>query len=176
MCEAVRVGQNGSPGPVSSTELLHSVLVAPGDYEKESITYTLISHTEKKGMSVMREGASNEEILSILNARISAPHRYLHGIASFACSNIRDIVAIEDDALRAVSERLFSVLDTDMPNLPHHADIFATVPSKGEPKFDRAEFKKVRQQMLTVMSQNIVVARDFREGVFAEFDAPKQGA
>jgi hypothetical protein len=173
LCEEFTVGPHGSPGRVESTETLHSILIAPADYEKESIKYTLISHAEKKGMSVMRGGSSNEEILAIIKARVTTPERYLHGIASFACASIRAIAATQEDELRAAGERYFSVLDTDMPDVPNHADVFATVPSKGEPKFNKTEFKKVRQKMLAIMSQTITPPADFREGTFAEYSSAK---
>ena len=54
ICEGVSVGRHGSPGVVRHVETLYSVLIAPADLENDQIAVTMITHAEKKGMSVAK--------------------------------------------------------------------------------------------------------------------------
>jgi hypothetical protein len=165
VCEKVSVGRYGSQGPVKSSESLHSLLVAPGDLDKDQIAITVLTHAEKKGMSVMRESASNDELRRILDQRISAkPGRHFHGVATVSCAGIRGIVTTTDTPARCRGERLYSVLDTDMHGLPNHADVFATVPSKNPHKDTKNEYKAVRARLMSIMSDNFTPAGEFRGG------------
>src|ERR1700686_2835993 len=88
------------------------------------IAVTVITHAEKQGMSVLREGASNQEFERTITERIrNDPKRWFHGIASLRCAAVRSLVATSDTDQRDSGDRLYCVLDADMDALPHHADI-----------------------------------------------------
>jgi hypothetical protein len=90
MCERVSVGSHGSTGPVRDDEILHSVLVAPADLQGDQIAITIITHAERKGMSVLRDLASNEEFIQTLRLRLNnQPSRHFHGVASIRCADVR---------------------------------------------------------------------------------------
>jgi hypothetical protein len=128
ICERVTVGRHGSPSPVRSSEILHSVLIAPADLENDQIAITVITHAEKNGMSVLRDGASNEEFRQTINIRRQDnANRHFHGVASIRCAEVRalNLPPNANDPLRR--ERLYCVFDTDLEGRPHHADIFATM-------------------------------------------------
>jgi hypothetical protein len=75
---------------------------------------------------VLRSAATTAEFERILSERLGAGNRWLHGVASFACEDVRRLVATANSEQRNAGDRLFCVLDTDLPELPHHADVFAT--------------------------------------------------
>jgi hypothetical protein len=166
----VSVGRHGSPGPVLLSETLHSLLIAPADLDKDQIKLSVLTHAEVNGMSVMREGSSNGQIETILEQRIKgSAARWFHGVASLDWAAVRALRSQDDDLPRFSGERWFSVLDTDMPGLPHHADIFATVP-KGEPSGQsKARFRKERARLMDLMSGNVSTPTAFRGGEFAKY-------
>jgi len=127
------VGRYGSPGRVRSSERLYSVIIYPTDVQTPGpeLMYTFISHAEKNGMSVLREGASDEEFHATIELRLKGrDDRRFHGIASLLCSDVRRLLAKTRVDGQEVGDRLYCVLDTDIAGRPHHADIFATVPRK----------------------------------------------
>jgi hypothetical protein len=90
ICEKVTVGSHGSPGPVRDNEVLHSVLIAPADWENDQIALTVVTHAEKKGMSVLRDRASDHEFRETIRLRVrNDPKRHFHGVASISCGEVR---------------------------------------------------------------------------------------
>src|SRR5262249_40130868 len=88
VCESVSVGRHGSPSAVRSSETLHSILIAPVDFENDQIAMTVLTHATKKGMSVLRESATNEEFQKIIAARTRGdPKRHFRAVASLSCSD-----------------------------------------------------------------------------------------
>jgi len=168
MCEHVSVGRYGSPGPVKDYELLHSVLIEPSDFRmhEDQLMYTFISHAERGGMSVLRDAASDEEFREALRLRLTKADRKFAGIASFPCSGVREIVASTDVDGRQAGDRLYCVLDTDVADRPHHADILVTVPRIGE--ITRGTFRRQRNRLMAAVGTDIVPPATFRGGAIGQ--------
>lgn len=169
VCEQLSVGRHGSPGPVISAEALHSVIISPGDLAGDQINFVVLSHAEKKGMSVMRDRASNDELRKILDMRTAMKAgRNFHGVASIFCRDLRGLVSSVETQDRKIGERLYSVLDTDLPDLPSHADVFVTVPSKNPEKALKNEHRVFRERLLEMMEKNFIPAYKFRDGALSQ--------
>jgi len=146
---------------VKSAENLHSVIIAPTDLvDEDGLKITLITHAQVKGMSVLRGDASDDEFRTILKQRIKRPEHKLHGVATFRCADMRAIIAESDSEHRLFGDRLYCVLDSDLPDLPHHADIYATVPKGGT----KAAWKAEREQLLDLLSAGLRKPSEFRNG------------
>lgn len=115
-------------------------------------------------MSVLRGAASDDEFRYTLKQRIKKPGQTFHGVASFGCVHVRRIVAENTTAFRKQGDRLFHVLDTDMENLPHHADIFATVPKTDKPT---NVWKSEREALLDLLVDGFTPSAEFRNGTIA---------
>jgi hypothetical protein len=123
------------------------------------------SHVEKKGMSVLRENASNGEFEAIIRARIKdAAKQSLRAIATASCSRIRELVASQNSEKRRRSDRFYCVLDTDMAGLPNHADIFATVPRPHATLTDKTIWRRERAKLLGLFLEDVSDPRTFRAG------------
>ena len=165
VCERCSVGKHGSPGRVTTAEMLYSVIVAPGDLKGDQIALTLITHAEKKGMSVLRGDASDAEFGKIVSHRLNGPgKRELHGIAALPCKSLRNLRAETNTEQRLKGDRLYCTLDSDMPGLPHHADVFATVPRPAEGQSQKTAWKAQRGRLLELLQQNISTPDEFRGG------------
>jgi hypothetical protein len=169
ICECVSVGQHGSPGRVKNAEWLHSVIIAPTDFvDQDALKITLISHAQTKGMSVLRERASSDEFRTIVRQRIKKPNQQCHGVASFSCADMRAIIAETDSQHRSFGDRLYYILDSDLPELPHHADVYATVPQGGT----KAAWKAERERLLNLLTAGLTPSSEFRDGALLN-DAPR---
>ena len=163
-CEKISVGRYGSPGKVRGHEALHSILIAPGDLKNDQIAITVITHAERKGMSVLRENASNEEFQMIIRTRIrDATKQRFHGVATVGCARIRQLAAKEQSEQRRRGDRLYCVLDTDMNGLPNHADVFATVPRPHTTSGHKAAWRKEREKLLALSKMSPMRRRFVRE-------------
>jgi hypothetical protein len=154
------------PRKCRSRKKLHSVVVHPIDIDdKDALIITMITHAQKKGMSVLRERASNDEFNKIITARIPDPNkRSLFGIATISCAAVHGIVANETNEQRLKNDRLFSVLDADMAGLPSHADIFATLPRPHEVRTRKAAWQQERELLLSLLSDGLKPVAEFRDG------------
>ncbi len=164
------MGRYGTPGRVDPSEILYSVLIAPGDLKNDQIAITLITHAERKGMSVLREAASDEEFKSIVKARIKNPDQSFHGVAHVRCGDVQSLRAKESDQQRSSGDRLYYVLDTDIDGLPNHADIFATVPRPHEKNSHKAAWRKDREKLLELMLKEFSTSDQFRNGALLQTD------
>ena len=161
----VSVGRHGSPGRVRTSEILHSILIGPADLAGDAIAITLITHAERKGMSVLRGAASNAEFETIIGRRVKGdPKRWFSGVASFRSADVRSLSATADTELRSVGDRLYCVFDTDMAGLPHHADIIATMPRQHDKKKPKDAWRVERGRMLALMLNQISTPAQFRTG------------
>jgi hypothetical protein len=116
-------------------------------------------------MSVLRQNATNDEFKKILRTRIKdASKQYFHGVVPVSCGDIRALAATENGDQRRRGDRFYCVLDTDMDGLPHHADVFATVPRPHESKNAKAAWRMERARLLTLMMQDFSPPHIFREG------------
>jgi hypothetical protein len=172
VCELVNVGQHGSPGRVRSRELLHSVIIAPTDFrpnlDSDQIAVHVATQAEKNGLSILRGAAELEEFKRIVAERLSRATlekpRALFGIATFTCCDVRRMRARESTEYRKKGERLYYVLDTDLPRLPHHADILATLPRASDQNALKKAWRKERDELIELLGSNIVAPQNFRDG------------
>jgi len=139
-------------------------VIAPTDLDKDALAITMITHAEKKGMSVLRESASNEEFKATVTARIKKPGQKYHGVATFSCAEVRRIVAEGNTDQRKRNDRLYCVLDTDMEGLPNHAEIFATVPRPFKQNTPKAAWRNERERLLILLIGGFSAPAEFRDG------------
>jgi hypothetical protein len=109
------------------------VIIAPTDFDRTALAITMITHAEKKGMSVLREAATNDEFKATISQRLKKPSQSFFGVASFSCAKVRRLIAEEWTGQRCVRDRLYYVLDTDMEGLPNHAEICNATETFREP-------------------------------------------
>jgi hypothetical protein len=134
--------------------------------ENEERIYTFVSHAERRGMSVLRGGASDQEFQSTITLRLrNDPERSFHGVLSFPCSAVRELVATSDGHGRLTDDRLYCVLDTDADGRPHHGDVFATVPRHDQGVTNKTAWRRQRDQLLQVIRADFQSQQQFRDGV-----------
>jgi hypothetical protein len=146
---------------------LHSVLIARTDLEdNDALKITLITHAQLQGMSVLRGAATDTEFKTIIAQRTARDpsKRTFHGVAVVPCSSVHGLVAEQEDAQRCIGDRQFFVLDTDMDQLPNHADIFVTMPRPHATKTPRSTWQKERARLLDLLTANFIPADQFRGG------------
>jgi hypothetical protein len=170
ICEAVSVGRHGSPGRVKSAEKLLSVLINPSDFDSDQIALSFITHAERRGMSVLRGAASNDEFRETLSLRLKKANQTFHGVAIIDCSEVRGLASREDKNGRVVGDRLYYVLDTDAACRPHHADIFATLPKNSSSR--KAAWRAQRSYLMELVRKEIVAPADFRDGALSHQMTP----
>ncbi|UPK28373.1 hypothetical protein [Bradyrhizobium sp. 195] len=165
-CERISLGRHGSPGPVANSEKIYRILIAPTDMSAEQVALTAITHTETIGMSVLRDRATDDEFRSIVAGRTAQPGRSFVGVIELSCGEIRGLDSANDAEGRCFKDRHFIVVDTDMEKLPHHADVFNTMPrqnSEGKPTA-KTVWRRERGRLLDLANKNIVKRASFREG------------
>jgi hypothetical protein len=126
---------------------------------------TMITHAQKKGMSVLRHAANDAEFRKIIGARVPDPtKRSVFGVATIPCEKVRAIVAQENTEQRMKEDRLFTVLDADMDQLPNHGDIFATLPLPHAVRTPKAAWQQEREALLDLLSAGLEPIESFRNG------------
>ena len=166
-CERCTVGRYGSPGIVASSEMLHSVIIQPVDpkIRNDELWYTFITHAEENGMSVLREAASDDEFRETIRLRLKGdPTRSFHGVVSFPCASVRQLVARTDGHGRIAGDRLYCVLDSDAERRRHHADVFATLPRSGTKVSNKAAWRRQRSDLMKLLRDNFATPGQFRGG------------
>ena len=118
-------------------------------------------------MSVLREVATDDEFRAIIVQRLNKPKRMLKGFITVSCDEIRKLRAKEAAHGLSKGDRLYYVTDTDMEGLPHHADIFATVPTAGSAS--KALRRLQRNRMMELLAGRMQPHEGFRGGAFSEF-------
>ena len=158
-----------------SSENLHSVVLnIDVEMTGEALMYTFISQSQRKGMSVLREAANDDEFRTIINQRLNNPKRLLKGFVTFSCGDVRCLQAAETAHDFNKGDRLYYVVDTDMEGVPHHADIFATVSATGTT--NKAMRRQQRNRMMELLAGKAQSHEIFRDGAFSEFAAEQQVA
>jgi hypothetical protein len=165
------MGRNGTPGPVRNDEKLYRILIAPHqvDLSSEAILLTAISHTETTGLSVLRGSAAATEFNQIAQELLAGDQRRsVFGVAEIECESIRDLRNDADTLRRHTGDRHFIILDTDLPNLPNHADIFNTFPrppiSDKDPT-NKAIWRKERARLFDLAIAKVTKKATFRNGL-----------
>jgi hypothetical protein len=155
--------------------MLYSVIIKPVDpqIKNDELWYTFITHAEEKGMSVLRGAASDDEFRETIRLRLKGdPTRSFHGVVSFPCASVRELVALTDGNGRIAGDRLYCVLDSDAEGRRHHADVFATVPRPGmdvsnEAAWRKAAWRRQRGNLMNLLRHNFETPGQFRGGSLA---------
>lgn len=125
-----------------------------------------MSHVHKKGLSLLRQGASAEEFSETIRLRQKGKHK-LKAIATVKASDVRSIVADQDTEQRRKGERLFYILDTDLDGRPHHCDVIATLPAITDKLTHAAAWRLERKRLSALFTSGLQPAAEFRNGEIA---------
>ncbi|WP_309630124.1 hypothetical protein [Brevundimonas sp.] len=131
-------------GEVGNGELLARVLTSPGHYANDEILTQKLTAATASGVSLIRQGASDGEILLTIDTLLAmaAEPQTLIGAAIFPVDLVR---ALDGGA------RWYGIYHTPDGEKAHHADILATtVVGSGSfrKKEDRARRAKLRDAMM----------------------------
>jgi hypothetical protein len=167
-CEHGAVGTLAGATAVNDSETLYCVVVTPPDeMDGPQLAFTMLTHAERSGLSVLRENASNEEFVRVAQLRLkgssNSEARSVWGVAEIKCSAVRALKA--GDCLgRVDNDRLFCVYDTDDES-QFHAEIYQTSPRGLSKSKTEAVRKRDRQKLLSIYrAASIIKAEDFRGG------------
>lgn len=162
VCEAISIGRHGTPGPVAPSEKLYRILIAPHqvDLSSEAILLTAVSHTEVMGMSMLRDQASAEEFKRVANELLNGdPKRSVYGVSEIVCDEIRKLKSAVAEPRRNKEDRHFIALDTDLPSLPNHIDVFSTFPRPAKSDKDpssKAVWRRERARLFALAKANVI--------------------
>jgi hypothetical protein len=125
-CEPWSLREVGGDG-IPNTELVARILTSPDDYDETTSTIITgrLTQLYSMGMSVIRQGAPDAEIIRTVNDLLNggAEVRKLFGAVVITAEQLRSYVS--DDALR-----WFGLYSTDDRDKTHHADVFGTTVNK----------------------------------------------
>lgn len=126
-CEPWSLTETGGPG-IDDGGLIARILTSPDAYSETTATILTerLTHLYSMGMSVVRAGASDQEIADTVNNLLTnaAEQKRLVGAVVLPASAFRTY-ANDDDA-----SRWFAVYATDDRGKLHHGDVFGTRCSK----------------------------------------------
>lgn len=131
-------------------EPIARVLTSPGMFTNEEILTQRLTAASAGGVSIIRAGASDGEILATIQNLLEnqAVPQTLIGAVVIGASAIRSL---------GDPERWFGVYHTDAPAKFHHGDILATVP-EGSGNQKKKLSSERRYLLRDVMKESIVYA------------------
>ncbi len=162
VCEIHSLQAIGGDG-IKSDELVARVFTDPASYIRstEMIVGGSVTSVYSGGLSIIRQGASDEEILATINVLLAQHEaQNLVGAAVTVADNFRVLGS---------PDKWFGVYATDDDNKQHHADLLGTIPSgttNGINKLKshrRAELRKVLTQHLVFESDPVILLQRLRE-------------
>lgn len=135
--------------PVNDCEVIARVLTEPADYDvnvNELLTVKLTS-AHASGLSIIRTGTADDEILRIINRLMQAPDaQQLFGAVVMHAAEVRE------------PRTHFCVYDTDAPGLTLHGDIVGTFdPQLSKSAWKREESRR-RRALRDKMAAHVVRA------------------
>ena len=153
-CERFKLGRR-SPGPVSDDEYLNLIITDPQAIDRRSgkLLPILLKQIDEKGVSVLRDGATNKEFEITYEQMKSGSDakgkpRFWHGVCRFPARNLR-----YDGC-----QRRLGIYDTPLPDRRHHADIIA-------PPLDTRREREARQKrIIDEIGSSIIPVEKFRDG------------
>lgn len=154
ICETLSLRADGGTA-VSSDELVARILTSPDGFDEDAgvILHQKLLACYSLGLSVLRQGASDQEITSTVRllTQESEQPRTLFGAALTRVADIRQLDA---------GARWFAVYATDAPDNDHHADIMATTPkADSKNKVRKAESAR-RKKLRDLMQAQLLPASD----------------
>lgn len=159
-CEPFSLQASGGDG-VSNDELLARVLTSPDAYDEKtsSILTQKLMAVYSLGLSVIRQGAADAEILGTIDQLLQgqAEPRKLVGAILFSTRIIRSYDA---------ASRWFGVYATDDDHKQHHVDIIGTTPAGSTSQSKK--LKNERRYRLADDLRQYVIFADQRDALLAE--------
>lgn len=135
---------------IADDELIARVLTDPGGWKEGEILTAKLTNCFSRGLSVIRQGAADAEILSTVDALLRASdNQALIGAVVMPASEVR---AVGDPI------KQFCVYDTDAPEMVAHGDIVATMVRGMSNSAGRAEESARRRALRDRMTERIVLA------------------
>lgn len=148
-CEPWSLTEAGGDG-VAGHELIARVMTSPDGYNEseETIIAGKLTQLYAGGLSTVRQGASDDEILATITELMTGgeEQRSLVGAVVMTAEKLR-LYANDDD-------RWFGVYATDDRGKHHHIDVFGTVPAGGTSARERAKRQrryKLAEDMLPLL-------------------------
>lgn len=119
-CEPWSFVGDGFAG-IDNNEVIARVVTTPGMYSEGELLTSKLTAIDSSGLSIIRQGASDEEILSTINQLVNeaAEPQTLHGAVVFRVADVREIGA---------PTRHFGIYHTPDADKVAHGDILATRP------------------------------------------------
>jgi len=151
-CECHSLCEDGH-GPVADEDVLARILTSPDGYDidaREIVTGKL-TQVYSCGLSVVRRGASDNEILETIHRLVNGQHepQELFGAAIFAADQIRGM---------GDGTRWFGVYATDDEAKKHHGDIAGTTPKAASKKAVKNEKTRRRYQLRDRITPQLITA------------------
>ena len=178
-CELYSVSAE-SPGPVQHGEELIRLAISPRDFDEETgeLALSPFEKVFEQGLSVLREGASDEDCIGqafeILPHQAAEPHKEIRGISIAKAGAVRE--------LRREDQRLFAVYDQVVPRfrnkedppISSHVGIFAIVIPKGAvPKGELPSNqvkKDIARKIYSLFTDGRIKVADFRASLFEDLN------
>lgn len=140
--------------PVGDEEKIARILTSPDGYDENAFTIATQKLTAlySMGLSVVRQGASDEEILSTIDDLLSGGEEERKLVGA---------IVVEASELRSYADpsRWLGVYATDDRGKAHHVDVFGTIPAGGSSARDRVK-KQRRYKLAEDLVPKIVFAND----------------
>lgn len=151
-----------SPGRVSDTEVIHFLITDPQAVDPRSgkLLPGLLSQLDKKGLSFLRQGATNVEFeitfkMMKRGSDSRGQERFLYSVSTVTVNDVRF----------HNNERLAGVYDTAVPERPNHADVMGV-------STEKKHRERRKKRLLELLDAGNVGVAQFRNGVFAVFARP----
>lgn len=150
-CEAWSLAQENDHR-VADDELIARVLTAPTDYDEETgtILTTKLCDIWSIGLSTIRQGASDDEILATFN-QLTVEAKSVRTLAG--------AIVVQASELRTYDPegRWFGVYATDDRNKAHHVDVLGTTPTGSKSAIERAKSSR-RHALVRDWSDRVILS------------------
>jgi hypothetical protein len=157
-CEPWALTKSGGDG-IPNAEKLARILTTPDDYDESASTIitSRLTAIYAMGMSVIRQGATDNEIEKTVNELLSGGTmpRKLFGAAVIAAHQIRAFCNDDD-----THTRWFGAYATDDKDKTHHGDIFGVMANKNQ--------QSKRRGKLAIGMSSLIINEDTISGLIVK--------
>lgn len=173
-CEEFSVGF-GSPGAVSPQEYLYRMVISPGDVDQNgNVLITSLDQARTKGLSLFRDGASNDDIAALIVDRLSRkpdqPPRTVQALIQIKTEVVRSLKQAGHGRLFCVyDETVPRKFDASLPPVPTHVTLLQRLIPAGEDG-RKEKNKKIQELLFKEAAKNLVSVEDFRDGLIADLN------
>lgn len=173
-CEGYSVGQ-GSPGPLSSNEIVYRLVVSPGDIDPNTgkLLLEALRDVKNDGLSMIRSLATDEDVEVLVTERLTTK-------AGGKIKTVEAILQISVGELQQLSMgdwgRLFCVYDETVPRkdpnltrVPTHATLLQRVPP---PKTEgrKGAMKDHQKKLYDKLANSKIEISSFRSGLIEKLN------